>query len=116
MITYKPFDIILVPFPFADLSTQKKRPTLVLSQIDFKKTASLVVCAMITSQIQGEKLTGDVILKNWLDAGLPLASKARLAKIVTLENRLILKKIGKLSSVDHDAIQKAFAEVFPKLV
>ena len=50
MIPYKRGDVVLIPFPFTDLSTTKQRPALVISSEAFHQQGTdLLVCA-ITSQ------------------------------------------------------------------
>ena len=47
---YRRGDIVLVPFPFTDLSSTKKRPALVVSPDKFNEHAQDVVLVAITSQ------------------------------------------------------------------
>jgi mRNA interferase MazF len=47
-------DVVLVPFPFTDLTTQKQRPALVISSKDFNDSSSDVILVAITSQIPRE--------------------------------------------------------------
>lgn len=106
------FDLILVPFPFSDLSTKKKRPALVLSHVDGIKRSKLVICAMVTSHIEPLAISGDVVMHDWQKAGLPLASKIRLAKLVSLEDGLIIKRLGKLTKADQASVKKEFTKIF----
>ncbi|MCL2284885.1 MAG: type II toxin-antitoxin system PemK/MazF family toxin [Firmicutes bacterium] len=50
-MTYSQGDILLIPIPFTDLSTSKKRPVLVLSNSDYNKTADDLIVAAITSNL-----------------------------------------------------------------
>lgn len=106
------FDLVLVPFPFSDLSTKKKRPALVLTHLDGVKDSKLVICAMVTSNIESPMISGDIVMQDWQKAGLPLASKIRLAKLVSLEENLIIKRIGKLTKTDQNGIKKEFHKLF----
>ena len=47
-------DVVLVPFPFTDLTTQKQRPALVVSSKDFNDSSSDAILLAITSQIPTE--------------------------------------------------------------
>jgi mRNA interferase MazF len=62
MTACRRWDILLVPFPFTDLSTTKKRPALVVSR-DAYNAGPDVVIAFITSQIDGPPRYGDHLLK-----------------------------------------------------
>jgi mRNA interferase MazF len=91
-------DVVLVPFPFTDLSAVKQRPALVLSPDRLNKVRSDVVVAAITSQIpevvgEDEMLLSDADLKT---AGLPKASIIKLGKIFTIHQGLIRKKLGRV--------------------
>lgn len=111
MINCKSGEIVLVPFPFANLKSQKKRPALVLANPKHGKL-NLYVIAMITSQMSGSLLTGDVNLLQWEASGLPKPSKVRLAKVVSIDAELVIKKLGKLSAKDTQSVRKVFGEIF----
>lgn len=108
----KPGDVVLVRFPFADLAATKKRPALILARTARSPRNRLATLAMITSQIESLALDGDVVLKEWKAAGLLHPSLLRLAKIATVDEDLIDKSIGKLSSSDQEAARQAFRRVF----
>lgn len=97
-IQYNKWDIILVPFPFTDLSTYKRRPSLIISPEDFNKNDDLVI-AFITSNITLEKRFGDYRVINWNESGLPKPSLIRM-KFSTISKSIIVKKIGVLSPKD----------------
>jgi mRNA interferase MazF len=111
-----PFDLILLPFPFTDLSTTKQRPCLILSVFQPKGLPEHYVVAMVTSHLDGVVFPGDTRLAKWGEAGLPKPSMARLAKIVTVESSLIRKKLGTVHSSDRQAIRRQFRKVFVELV
>ena len=88
-------DVVLVPFPFTDLSAVKQRPALVLSPDRLNKVRTDLVVAAITSQIpdifgEDEILLSDTDLRT---AGLPKASIVKLGKIFTIHQGLIRKKL-----------------------
>lgn len=83
-------DIILVPFPFTDLSGNKLRPAIVLAQTPM----DIIVC-FVTSQLQWQE-EGDIILKPTSINGIKRTSLIRVNKITTLEKTLALGKIGSL--------------------
>jgi mRNA-degrading endonuclease toxin of MazEF toxin-antitoxin module len=89
---YKRGDIVLVSFPFTDLSSSKRRPALVVSPDSFNQAMQDVVLAAITSQGAEEgALTiepGDCI-----DGMLPKKSVIKPAKLFTMHTTLVLKKL-----------------------
>ena len=103
---YKSFEVIVVPFPFTDRKEGKRRPALVLSDnIQFNEPSGHTVLAMITSQKNPDWPLDTTITGN-RQAGLTAPSKVRM-KLFTLDNRLIVKKIGSLNSKDKKAVIKA---------
>ena len=105
-MTYKPFDVVVVPFPFTDIKADKRRPALLLSSdVKFNKKSGHAVLAMITSQKNPDWPLDTSITGNH-QVGLKAPSKVRM-KLFTLDNRLIVKKIGKLAGQDRKAVAKA---------
>ena len=84
-------DIVLVPFPFTDLSATKNRPALVLISEDAD-----VTLAFITTRRYWEK-EWDLYLEPSAENGLKKESIVRLAKITTLDKELILGRLGTIS-------------------
>ena len=105
-------DVVLVRFPFASLDTTKKRPALLLASTALARRAELVTLAMITSQVDGVKLPGDVVLSEWKTAKLLHPSLVRLAKIATLDHHLVERKLGALTDADLASVRKSFARMF----
>ena len=109
METCKPFDIVVVPFPFTDRTTSKRRPALVLSSKAYQRDSGHVVLAMITTAARSS-WPSDVALRQWRAAGLPRASKIRF-KVFTLDLRLLLRSLGALSEQDSERVRAAARKV-----
>ena len=95
------FDIVVVPFPFIDKPASKKRPALVLSNIDFNATGYSIL-SMITTK-QKPIWPGDTQITDIAACGLRSPCLVRL-KLFTLDNRLILRKIGRLGENDSSEV------------
>ena len=102
---YKPADVVIVPFPFTDSAESKRRPALVLSSAAFNKHGH-TICAMITSAMHSP-WPADFKIKDLDSAGLSVPCVVRL-KVFTIDNRLILSKIGALTA---DEFKKHTAEL-----
>ena len=111
MATYKPFDIVVVPFPFTDRSSKKRRPALVLSSSEYQERTGHVILCMITTATRSNWFN-DVPLTEWERAGLPHASLVR-AKLFTLDERLILRRLGEATQIDQQAITKSLRSILP---
>ena len=102
MATYKPFDVVVVPFPFTDRGSNKRRPALILSSTEYQERTGHLILCMITTATRSNWFN-DVALKEWARAGLPHASIVR-AKLFTLDERLILRRLGTATQSDQQAI------------
>lgn len=107
-----PGSIVLVPFPFSDLSVKKRRPCLILSRSEPKGLPNHLVLAMITSNLNGLEFPNDVKVKDLASAGLPKPSIIRLDKMVTLESSLVLKNLGVLEEKDKVVVKKRLKVIF----
>lgn len=96
-------DVVLVPFPFTDLSSIKTRPVVVLSVNDFEAATGDLTVAMITSVSHSTPF--DYELKDWRAANLLAASWVR-AKLATLSARLVRYKPGYLSDADMAGVER----------
>ena len=104
-VAYKMFDVVVVPFPFTDQDTDKRRPALVLSDhTRFNDETQNCVMAMITSA-KNPDWPLDAKIGSIKKAGLPAPSKVRM-KLFTLDSRLIVKKIGGLAAKDQEIVKK----------
>lgn len=90
-------DVVLVPFPFTDLSATQVRPAVVVCTDDYIVNTGDVIVAMIIRQPQ--MLPTDYELQDWSAAGLHFPSWVR-AKVASLEESLIQHIAGRLSDRD----------------
>lgn len=108
-VTYERFDVVVVPFPFTDKDSVKKRPALVISDKTFQAPIHHSTLAMITSSGNPEWPL-DVDIQDLQSAGLPSSSKVRM-KIFTIDNELIIRKIGSLSRGDRKSVQASIRKL-----
>lgn len=98
-------DIVLIPFPFSDLTGSKLRPALVLISTEFDVT----VC-FITTQFQwNEEL--DIELIPTTTNGLKKISLLRTSKFSTIDKELILGRIGSLENNYLHILNKNLIEI-----
>jgi mRNA interferase MazF len=101
-VTSEPGDVVVVPFPFTDRHGGKRRPALVVSRASFNE-AGHTLLAMITTKSE-PAWPGDTALQDHVAAGLPRPCLVRL-KLFTLDNRLLLRRLGRLSQRDRRRFQ-----------
>ena len=110
-VTYKAFDVVVVPFPFTDRATTKRRPALVLSNENtFNRKVGQSVLAMITSA-NNSNWPLDTNIQDLDAAGLSSASVVRM-KLFTLDDRLIIRKAGQLNRQDRKTTAKVLRKLF----
>lgn len=101
---------VLVPFPFSNQTAIKKRPAVVISSDVYNEISSDIVIMAITSQTEKTIETGECLIQNWQNAGLlkPYAIKPAIS---TIEQILVLKKLGKLSANDLISMENTLMEL-----
>ncbi|MCY7358849.1 MAG: type II toxin-antitoxin system PemK/MazF family toxin [Rudanella sp.] len=99
-------DLVLVPFPFTDLSGSKIRPALVLMH-----TTLDVTLAFISTQLNWQEPT-DILLTPDSVNGLKKASLVRLSKLATIDLVLLQGRLGELSANELQQIQQNLRTLF----
>ena len=103
-MAYERFEVVVVPFPFTDSAANKRRPALVISNAEaFNLPVGHSVLAMITSA-GNAAWPLDVAISDGNAAGLTAASLVRM-KLFTLDNRFILRHLGRLAASDRKAVE-----------
>jgi mRNA interferase MazF len=105
-MAYQRGDIVLIPFPFSDLSATKTRPAVVVSSQLYQELRSELLLAYVSSQVIKADPQIDVVVKEWAAAGLLKPSFVR-PKIAAIEPGLIVHHAGQLSAEDMVAVDDA---------
>ena len=104
------WDVVVVPFPFAEGPGEKRRPALALSDRAFNRGGHTIL-AMITTRAH-HPWPGDTALQSSQTAGLPEPCLVRL-KLFTIDNRLILRRAGRLAEPDAEAVERNLCRYLP---
>jgi mRNA interferase MazF len=83
-------DVVLLPIPFTDLTSRKVRPAIVIG-----RSGVDIFLVPISSVLSNT----DFPLKEWRAAGLNVPSGVK-AQLATVEERLVLKIVGRLAAAD----------------
>jgi mRNA interferase MazF len=108
-VTFDADDVIIVPFPFTDRATTKRRPALVLSNAAFNTATGHIIAAMITSAKQSA-WPSDVAITDLAAAGLSMPCVVRM-KLFTLEAGLVVRKAGRLGAEDAAGMRGVVAGI-----
>jgi len=102
MPSYSKPDIVLVRYPFSDLSSSKVRPAVVVSSPHSSKD---ILVTPLTSKT-GLLLDGEFVLAEWLAVGLNVTTAVKRG-IYTVHESLVIKVIGKLADVDVQRLEQS---------
>lgn len=98
-------DILLVSIPFTDLSSQKRRPVIVVSNNSYnQKTADLVVVAMTSNPVEADysfTITSDDLENGMLNH----PGKVRVDKIYTISKSIVVKTFGRVHGKVMESIR-----------
>jgi len=94
LATFVKGDVVILPFPFSDLSQAKRRPALVVAVL---KGDDLLLC-QITSQAVRDKYAIALADKDFDVGGLRQKSNIRPNRLFTADQRIVLYKAGQLST------------------
>lgn len=102
MPNYSKHDIILVRYPFSDLSASKVRPAVIVSA---PHPSQDLFITPLTSKINS-LLAGEFILSNWAESGLNVATAVKRG-VYTVHERLVIKVIGQLNTTDANQLEES---------
>lgn len=98
-------DVVLVPFPYSDLSTTKQRPAVVVSGSTYHQSEPDLILAAITGQIPPRLAPTDCRLRDWRQAGLLMPSLVK-SFLLTLDPALVRHRLGRLTPRDLREVDK----------
>lgn len=104
-------DIVIINFPFTSLEKSKVRPALVISNEKFNKGVNIILLAISTQK--GNKRYCESLEQDDLNSGKLLKeSYVRLSNILSLEKKLILKKVGTIKKSKVETVIRKFVNFF----
>lgn len=90
-------DIVLVQFPFTDLSQTKLRPAVVLLEnTNLNEVTLCFISSQNVDNLSLDEFALDTSDPEFSGTGLRVASKVRVTRIVTLQRQLVVRRLGKL--------------------
>ena len=106
---YNQGEIIIVPFPFSDLSSIKQRPVLVLSKNSYNESGDDIITCGITSNLKDARHS--VLIENTnLEKGqIPAKSRIKVDKLFTIDKSIVKKKVGRLNKEAFNQVRNVFS-------
>ena len=102
-------DIVLIPFPFSELTQVKIRPAVVVTETKDKYRD--LILAAVSSQLPASLSSAEIILKSDSLNGLRASSVIKVDRIFTLKKEKVITTIGRLSLNHTDEFRKVFKEL-----
>jgi mRNA interferase MazF len=101
-------DIVVLPFPFSDLSAAKRRPALVVATL---QGPDIILC-QITSQATRDSNAITLEASDFSDGSLRVASNIRPNRLFTADSRLVLYRVGAVTPEKLDQVMAAIVRIF----
>ena len=98
-------EIVLVRYPFSDLTSSKVRPAVVINAPHTSQDLFVVALTSKTSNL----LAGEFVLADWKAAGLNVETALKRG-IFTIKQTLVKKRVGKLSAADAEQLEKSLRD------
>lgn len=105
MPSYSKHNVILVRYPFSDLSSSKVRPAVVVSTAHPSQDILITPLTSKTSSL----LIGEFVLSEWAAAGLNVETATKRG-VYTVHESLAIKMIGQLAKDDADQLEHSLRE------
>lgn len=102
MPSFSKNEVVLVRYPFSDLSAVKVRPAVIVGLLDRSPDYLIVPLTSRTSRLA----PGEFVLADWHGAGLNLPSVVKRG-VYTVHASLILKSVGRLSAPDASQVEQS---------
>jgi mRNA interferase MazF len=101
-------DVVLIPVPFTDLSSQKRRPVIVISNDDYNRRGLDVLVVAMTSNPKLVDYSFKITNADLDDGSLNRPGVVRADKIYTLAKSIVVKKFAKVS---HQIVERIRGEI-----
>lgn len=110
MINYSFADLVVVPFPFSDGTSRKKRPAVVISPDLYQQSRPDIILLAITSRIRNPLGYGEAVIQAWQQAGL-LKPSVFKPLLFSLEQSQVLMRLGSLTHADEEQLKAVLQQI-----
>ena len=102
MPSYSKPEVVLVRYPFSDLTSSKVRPAVIVNAAHTSQDLFVVALTSKTSNL----LAGEFILTEWKAAGLNVETAVKRG-IFTIKETLVRKRVGRLKDADAEELENS---------
>lgn len=107
-MTLEPGSLVLVPFPFTNLKSAKRRPAVVLSSRSYNAGSRHVVVCGVTSNLANSSHSVLISQRDMAEGKLLVDLRVKADKVLSIEQAIVGKKVGRL----RDAVmRRVYAEL-----
>ena len=107
-------ELVLVPVPFTDLSSQKRRPVILISNTNYNRVSKDVIVIAVTSNLTVFPHSLPLVSADLSNGTLNRPSMIRADKIYSLEKTLIVKSFGTVKPEILDLIYSEIQAILAK--
>ncbi|MBA3692999.1 MAG: type II toxin-antitoxin system PemK/MazF family toxin [Acidobacteria bacterium] len=101
-------DVVVTPFPFSDLTANKKRPALVIADL----TGDDIIICLITSQNAKDNYAISLASNDLANGQLRQDSNIRPNRLFTIDAKIVLYRIGTLKREKTEKVTEKIIEIF----
>jgi len=113
MAIFDRWSVVAVPFPCMEGDRVQRRPAVVVSEPILARRHGLYWVVMVTSA-ENPRWPDDVAVSDLALAGLPRSSVIRPAKIATIQQDRVVRRLGELALADRRAVRGAMKTLLGK--
>src|SRR3989338_320892 len=107
--------IVLVPFPYSDLSGKKVRPALILSSPKFNKDEDVIICALTSNIKHNRPYSLIVTEQDTVQHRLMEESQVRADTLTRIKKDLIIKEIDVLNDIAFKKVLQILKIIFEEV-
>ncbi|MBN1150548.1 type II toxin-antitoxin system PemK/MazF family toxin [candidate division WOR-3 bacterium] len=100
-------EVVVIPFPFSDLTNSKKRPALIVSRL---KGDDVILC-QITSKTIKDDYAIEILDSDFNKGSLNQPSNIRPNKLFTADKKIIRRSVGNLNDKKFDKVIEKIVQI-----
>ena len=105
-IKYKQGDIVIVPFPFSNLSSIKQRPVLIISKTSYNDNSEDLITCGLTSNLNNTKNSVLIENVNLEEGEIPRKSIIKVDKLFTINKSIVKRKLGRVNKLILEKVKE----------